>query len=178
MSEEIWFNLPAYSGIYQVSSAGRVRSRFKRGARQTICDSWYYLKTPNNRNGYPTVHLYNMGTNKRRTAPVHRLMREVFFYWSRKPCVNHKNGIRDDNRIENLEPCTLSENSKHAYDTGLSKGPPKTRKLTDAQVMAIYTDKRVNSNPAIAREFGVDTSCVCRIRSGENYGWLTRKISQ
>lgn len=178
MNSEIWFNIPEYDGVYQISSIGRVRSRFKRGARKTLCSEWYYLKTPNNKNGYPTVHLYNLKTGKRKTTTVHRIMHSVFFYWSRKPCINHKNSIRDDNRIENLEACTLSENSKHAFEFGFSKGPPKIRKLTDEQVLAIYRDKRQNQNPQIAKEFGIDTSCVCRIRNGSNYAWLTRGYSQ
>jgi hypothetical protein len=172
---EIWLDVKDQGGVYQVSSTGRVRSKLKRGARRVQWENWFYLKLGLNKNGYPMVHLYNQKTGKRRVSTVHRLMRETFFYWSMKPCVNHKNSIRHDNRIENLEPCTYSENSKHAYDFGFSDGPPKTRKLTDEQVLAIYSDKRINSNPSIAREFGIDTSSVCRIRNGENYGWLTGK---
>lgn len=177
-NKEFWFDVPGYNGIYQISSKGKVRSKYKRGARKTVWDKYYLLRTPNNQSGYPTVHLYNRDTNQRKTVPVHRLMHKVFFYWSRKPCINHKNSIRDDNRIENLEACTLSENSKHAYDFGFSSGPPKIRKLTDEQVKNIYLDKRLNCNPKIAKEYGVDTSVICRIKNGKSYEWLTKSLRE
>jgi hypothetical protein len=57
-----------------------------------------------------------MFQNKKRTTKlVHRLMCEAFYGEIGYPQVNHKNGVRDDNRIENLEWCSASMNNYHAY---------------------------------------------------------------
>ena len=61
--------------------------------------------------------------NNKKSYLVHRI---VLAYFTNKPLdykliVNHKNGIKNDNRLENLEWCTHSENSKHAFKNGLSK---------------------------------------------------------
>lgn len=70
------------------------------------------------KDGYPSVYLYSngKGTNKK----VHRLVAKAFL--NRDPNrdqINHKNGIKEDNRVDNLEWCTRSENTKHAYSSGL-----------------------------------------------------------
>lgn len=83
------------------------------------------LKKRLDRDGYPNVYLYKSdgtGSNKK----VHRLVAEAFLESDpERDQVNHKNGIKDDNRADNLEWCTGSENIQHAYANGLLTANPK-----------------------------------------------------
>lgn len=74
------------------------------------------LKKILDKDGYITVRKF-FGTNK-----LHRILAICFIpNPENKPLINHKNGIKNDNRLENLEWCTYSENTKHAFNLGLIK---------------------------------------------------------
>ncbi len=89
---------------------GRVRSR-RRGR-------WKILKTPLNSAGYPSVNLCDGITQKKMT--VHRLVATAFIPpVPGKPDINHIDGSKVNNRVDNLEWCSSSENTLHAYRTGL-----------------------------------------------------------
>lgn len=95
---------------YSVSSDGRV------------FDEERQLLVPQVSNkGYSQVTL-RFGVNNRKTIKVHRLVAELFLDPSSgRSQVNHKSGVKSDNRVENLEWCTHAENVKHAYDNGLMR---------------------------------------------------------
>lgn len=113
----IWKAIPSYEGYYEVSNTGLVRSldryvkinnkspRFQKGKE---------LSQSNHKDGYKCVLLSLNG--KQKLCTVHRLVAIAFLQQSpEKIEVNHKNGIKDDNNVNNLEWVTPSENMKHAY---------------------------------------------------------------
>ena len=104
---EIWKDIVGFNG-YEVSNLGRVRS-FHKGGR---------ILSPGLVSGYLQVNLYCGG--KRNQMYVHRLVAETFIpNPESKSEVNHIDGNKSNNRVENLEWATPSENAQHAHDTGL-----------------------------------------------------------
>lgn len=93
----------------------------------TLAHDGKYLKCSPNSRGYATVQIpKEMRTTGRRgqSYQVHRLVALAFIPNPKnKPCINHKNGIKTDNRIENLEWCTAKENIHHAEKAGLTRHP-------------------------------------------------------
>ena len=121
---EIWKDIAGYEGIYQVSNLGNVKSlsfgpkNIRRSGNVKLL-----RQTPSNC-GYYKVELYNNGKSK--ILYVHRLVAQTFLpNPNNKPQVNHIDGNKAHNSVDNLEWVTRSENQKHAFKTGLTKSPMK-----------------------------------------------------
>ena len=107
---EIWKDIKGYDVHYQISNFGRVKS-FK---------SNKILKSKIGSSGYLQIVLCKNCTRKNQL--IHRLIALYFIpNPDNKPCTNHKNGIKTDNRLENLEWATYSENTIHSFKNGLQK---------------------------------------------------------
>lgn len=119
---EIWKDIQGYQGLYQISNLGNIKSF----PRKYSIKNERILKPAKTSKGYYFVYLYKNG--KAKMYLLHRLIAESFIpNYNNKPCINHINGIKTDNRIENLEWATYSENTKHSYKIGLEKKSEKQK---------------------------------------------------
>lgn len=128
---EIWRNIPEYND-YQVSNYGNVKS-LKFGKELVLSQNI-------NCNGYPYVILYK--DKKANTVNIHRAVAKAFLYQSKTfDCVNHIDGIKSNNCVNNLEWCTNSQNHLHAIKNKLrvpKKGEESGRsKLSEQDIIKI-----------------------------------------
>jgi hypothetical protein len=117
MIEEIYKDIPEYEGLYQVSNLGNVKSlNYKRSKKEIA------LIKSSGVSNYDTVVLRK--NNKSKTRYVHHLVAIVFLNHipnGYKIVINHKNFIRKDNRVENLEIITQRENANQKHLSSSSK---------------------------------------------------------
>lgn len=175
---EIWKDIPGFEGRYQVSDLGRVKSFVStfngvnvKSMKERI------LKPLPSGGGYVRVRLTN-GGNKGRFYLIHRLVMIAFVGGDAgKLQVNHINGNKTDNRLQNLEWASQSENVHHAYKHGLMKPCDNGLKkriaaLRDGEVIGEFDSMR-----DMCRALGLDRRSVQRTMSGRyaNHHGLTFK---
>jgi len=188
------------SGIYRITHDGRVFTQSKlkiaivgkgmefTGQFKEILKPERELKYALNNRGY-----YSVGI-RRKTHMVHRLVAQAFIpNPDNKPFVNHKDGNKLNNHVDNLEWCTCAENNAHARETGLhvqAKGytpnyqsaATKAKSLANLKDKSALTDDQVRyvrsvfkprdkefSATALAKQFGISTAAMCKIVSGQTY---------
>jgi hypothetical protein len=138
---EEWKAIEGYEGYYQISNLGKVKSlsRKREGNGKKGIIKERILKTTTNSDGYHCVKLYKNGIKT--TYRVHRIVAETFINGIKgKDFVNHRDGNKSNNKVENLEWCTFSENIRHAYDTGLN---PVILNLDKQKLNLLYNCKKL-----------------------------------
>ncbi|NNS07293.1 NUMOD4 motif-containing HNH endonuclease [Erwinia sp. JH02] len=171
---EIWVAICGYEGVAEVSNLGNVRTidRVLRGGKNIYGREM--TKVPD-KDGYLRVGINK--NNKQVRFIVHRLVALAFLpEETDKSFVNHKNGIKHDNRLENLEWCTAKENSLHAVKTGLKPRSPNTYPgVSHNTCKGIVIATNIKSGQKITMagvaeyaKNGFRADCVYKCLAGEN----------
>lgn len=163
---EIWKPIKEYADgfPYEISNFGRVRNANNHGLMSF--EQGKGRGTRDNKEGYYSVRLWNFNTNKRKWFLLHRLIAEAFIENPNNyPCVNHKDGIKSNNNIENLEWCTYLYNNVHARNMNLntSSFPAKISRDERKTVEKLYSQGMSVAN--IARKYDVTPDCIYNMKA-------------
>lgn len=158
--KEIWKSVVGFEGIYEVSNLGSVKSIYNNGR----------ILKGYNCNGYRAVSMWK---NKKGTIKyIHHIVLESFLHERIDGfIVNHKDGIKFNNRLDNLEYSTYSDNNQHAYNIGLKTGV--NRKFSREQILEIISLHPRYSFKSIADMYGVGFGTITQIFYGQTYRKFT-----
>ena len=166
--KEIWKDIKGYEGSYKISNYGRV-----------MClDARHYgkIKRPQiDKDGYEKVWLSR--NSKKKPFFIHRLVALHFIdNPEQKPVVNHKDGNKRNNRLDNLEWCTHSENDKHAFKIGLRRPHCGGTSKPVVQIMDDGTQRVFKSISEASRKTGISATSISYCVNGKqsragNYKW-------
>ena len=166
---EVWKPIPGYEGIYEASDRGRIRT----ANGKTTSSARFPVRVWKQRVLKPKVQTRESGRKDQRvnlwkdgvetTQLVSRLVAMSFLPAPyEKLTVNHKNGNPMDNRVENLEWCSLQENIKHAYDTGLQRASQKAVVLTSTDGHELRFVSMAEASRYLERNTGYVSCAIAR----------------
>lgn len=158
---ELWKRIPGTS--YEVSNTGQIKTldRVVKCGKRIKLHIVERVMSTRIHNGYVYIGLRIDG--KTVSRPVHRLVASAFLpNPNNYRCVNHKDGNKQNNNVDNLEWCNHTQNITHAYRTGL-KVAKGVRKLTVEQAAEIRELAKTKMGTEIARIYGVSKATVNKI---------------
>lgn len=166
---EEWRDFQDYPDLFEVSNKGRVRNK----------STGRILSQHVHKTGYCLIATKIGGRNGScKTFRVHREVAKAFISNDKDlPIINHKDGDKTNNHIDNLEWCSYSHNSSHAYKLGLAvpRSQKKNQKLNLDQVNYVLENfkprDKTNGARALGRKYGVDKSVIIKLI--ENSGYKT-----
>ena len=174
MIKEKWKTIKGYDSLYAVSTLGNIRSMEKTSINGNLLKP-KMMKPARQSNGYISLVLHNNGFRK--THTVHRLVAVAFL---KNPnnlkTVNHKNGKRDDNSVDNLEWMSQSDNCKHGFEKNGHVGSWTDKFGKDHHRSKVVIQMDLDSNEVarfygtmeVERETGINNRGVADACRGKN----------
>lgn len=158
MEKEIWKDIEGYEGLYMISNKGNVIN-VKKGGK---------IKRNANLKGYRIINLWKNGIGK--MYRVHRLVAQAFIpNPERKPCIDHINANRSDNRVENLRWVTNKENQNNPITKNKFKNR-KTKAHHEIQIEQVKNGVVIKTHQSIhsaARELNITATNICAVCRGK-----------
>lgn len=161
-----------YEGLYSVTEDGHIYRYVYNRAIEVA-------QRKNSNNGYLLITLHK-GGGVRTDACVHRVVAETFIpNPENKKCVNHIDGNKTNNVVSNLEWVTPSENTRHAYATGLNKHKRKIAQYTvDGTLVATY-NSLTEAQEAVGKPGKTNIACCLRLdRCKTAYGYVWQYLNE
>lgn len=177
-NDTVWKDIKRYEGRYQVSDKGDMRSfcRYHEGK---------ILKPAVNEHGYLFVTLYEYMESKGTIYSVHRLVAFAFLMQETEDRnkVNHKDGIKNNNRVSNLEWCTSKENQQHSRDV-LGNYPSNENNLLAKGYLVTHPCgkvERIKNMQAFCRKHGLIHGGMHGVMSGRrthHHGFTAERLEE
>lgn len=178
--KEEWRDIDGYVGYYQISNNGRVKSIDRviirsNNKKQTFKER--IIRPAKSPNGYLSVSLFKNGKGKQHT--IHSLVATAFLA-NKNECINHIDGNKENNCVDNLEWCTYSENLYHANKLGLVKHKSRYGKDNSNAKSVVQTLNgrivKIWDSMADAERNGFSVKSISNCCRGESnshkgYGW-------
>ena len=178
---EEWRAIPGYEGLYEASNLGRIRTAFGK----TTASARFPVRVWKQRVLKPKVQTRSSGRKDERvslwkngeenTLLVARLVAMSFLPLpEEKLTVNHINGNSMDNRVENLEWCTIGDNIRHAFETGLQKNCQKAVTLEGIDGKILQFASMSEASRYLGRNTGyvsaaIANACCCFDKLGNKF---------
>lgn len=181
-NKEIWKDIKGYEGLYQVSNLGRIKSLKQKEEK--------ILNIFKDNIGYLSVNLQTKEKVKKRER-VHRLVAKTFILNpENKPQVNHKDGNKLNNNVNNLEWCTCKENVNHSWENNLSKpywkgkfgiNHKSSKAIYKIDIISKKIIKKYDSIEDAKKELNINSSNIskcCKGKMKTSYGYIWRYANE
>lgn len=180
MGNEIWLPVQGFEYFYHVSNFGRIKALERKEIFPCMFNGTK-IGIRKERIMAPRVHTggyhrVSLGFGNRKDYYIHRIVASAFIpNPGNLPMINHKNGIKNDNRVDNLEWCTAKQNINHAIDTGLldryrNRGVKNGSAILDELQATVILSCKGHLRPKqVASYFNVHRSVIDAIYSRKSW---------
>lgn len=167
---EVWKEVPEYEEYLLVSDWGNVKTK-TRSKTNGVTEKSKILTQKEKNNRYLEIGIRI--NSKKKYFLVHRLVAMTFLHRIEGlDFVNHKNCDKKDNRVENLEWCTSSQNSIHAHKNGRCSNEEKHHKAKLTKEKVLYIRQSNKNDKTLAQELGVSESTIQNVKARKTWKYF------